>query len=231
MVQSPVREREAVRGRLPAARRDRRPALAALAVLLILLGALGSALIAFRSGDRVSVLVAAQNIEVGQKVEASDFREVKVAGDTATLVRTTALSAVSGGRALVGVPRGAFITRTMFSKGQILPAGAEEVGVVVSSAKRPGTVPSPGDVVRLYFVTSSQSSTAASSYNPGDSVVDAARVVGVHSGGASGSANVTVVVKRSDAGAVAALSANGNVAMTVLPSDTDPDVDLVSPGE
>src|SRR5687768_16946461 len=58
--------------RLPVPKRDRRPALAALAVLLILAGALGSALIAYRSGDRVDVLVASDDILPGQKIDADD---------------------------------------------------------------------------------------------------------------------------------------------------------------
>ena len=55
------------RGRLPVPSRDRRPALAALAILLVLAGALGSALVAYRSGSRVDVLVARHDIGPGEQ--------------------------------------------------------------------------------------------------------------------------------------------------------------------
>ena len=85
MISTP--EREAFeRGRLPVAPRDRRPALAALALLLILLGALGSALLVFRSGDRESVLAASHDIAFGQVVSRSDFTTVRAAAEGAALV-------------------------------------------------------------------------------------------------------------------------------------------------
>ncbi|MCW2758238.1 MAG: putative rane protein [Nocardioidaceae bacterium] len=234
MVQTPVREQQVVRGRLPAARRDRRPALAALAVLLILLGALGSALVAFRSGDRVSVLVAAQDIKVGQQVEASDFASVKVAGNEANLVSAGSVRDYVGSTAMVGVPEGTPINaQGMFTKSDIIPNGAEEVGVVVTTKQRPGAVPQVGDVVRLYFVTNDteQSGAAKGDFAPGDPVVDGARVTDVSSGGGVDARSITLLVKESEAGVVAALGASSNLAITILPRDTQPEVDYDTSGQ
>jgi hypothetical protein len=231
MVQSPVRD-QSVRGRLPAARRDRRPALAALAVLLILLGALGSALIAFRSGDRVSVLVASRDIKVGQTVSTQDFRKVKVAGTDLQLVSGDLLGSYDGRRATVGVPQNSLINPQMFTRGGVVPEGAEQVGVVVTTKQRPGAIPHVGDVVRLYFVAGdSQQSGAKGDYLPGEPVVDAARVTAVSTGGGSDSRNITVMVENKVAGDVASLGSSGNLAVTIMPLDTEPDVDFTSTGQ
>lgn len=216
------------RGRLPVARRDRRPALAALAILLILLGALGSALVAFRSGDRISVLVAADDIPVGKTVTASDFVQTSVAADAKYLITADALSAFENSRATVSVPKGTLVNRQMFTNGSQIPDGAQLVGVMLDPSQRTSQVPSPGEVVRLYYVTgTSQRSGSTGDYGPGQQVVAAARVVHVGSGRGSDQRNVTVLVRDTDAGKIAEFASSGNLAMTVLPSGTVPNPDLV----
>src|SRR5688500_13092246 len=54
--------------RLPAAPRERKPALAALAVLLILGGALTSAYLVMASGQRVAAIRIAQPVAAGQRI-------------------------------------------------------------------------------------------------------------------------------------------------------------------
>ena len=98
MISTPERE-TFERGRLPVAPRDKRPALAALALLLILLGALGSALLVFRSGDRESVLAASHDIAFGQVMTRSDFSTVRAAAEGAALVPARLVSSYVGTRA------------------------------------------------------------------------------------------------------------------------------------
>jgi hypothetical protein len=230
MAQSPAKE-QAARGRLPVVRRDRRPALAALAVLLILLGALGSALVAFRSGDRTSVLVAAHDIRIGQVIGRGDFTSTSVAGEARYLVPASAEGSFVGSRSRVGVPAGTLVNPQMFTVQKQVPEGAQLVGVVLDTNQRPSEVPQSGDVVRIYYVTgTSNQGGGGGALSGGDTVVRSARVVSVGSGRGADSRNVTVLVSDSAAPDVAEFASSGNLAMAILPSDTRPPVDLESVG-
>ncbi len=214
------------RGRLPVARRDRRPALAALALLLVLVGALGSALVAYRSGSRVEVLVARADIDLGQVITRADLTTARVAADGGDTIDAAAIGNFIGTRSTSFVPQGTLLNRRMFSGGEIVPQGAQVVGVVVDITRRTTTRLSPGDVVALVYVSGSgdQQGGVAS---PGDTVVKAARVVDVGSGGGSGQLSISVLVRDADAGVVADLASGNSLAVTLLPADTEPVVDLV----
>src|SRR3954451_21644618 len=114
MISTPERE-TFERGRLPVAPRDKRLALDALALLLILLGALGSALLVFRSGDRESVLAASHDIAFGQVMTRSDFSTVRAAADGVTLVPARLVSSYVGTRATSTIPAGALLSPKMFN--------------------------------------------------------------------------------------------------------------------
>ncbi|NAZ84512.1 hypothetical protein GTR02_22165, partial [Kineococcus sp. R8] len=90
--------------RLPSPVRERRPAVAALGLLLIVGGALGSALVVHRSGDRVDVLVASRDILPGQRIEAGDLGVARVAADGAAVVPASARQAFVGTYATSRVP-------------------------------------------------------------------------------------------------------------------------------
>lgn len=214
------------RGRLPVARRDRRPALAALALLLVLVGALGSALVAYRSGSRVEVLVARSDIDPGQEITAADLTTARVAADGGETVDADAIGNFIGTRAVSYVPQGTLVNGDMFSGAPVVPKGAQVVGVVVDITRRTTERLSPNDVVQLVYVSGSgdQQGSAAS---PGDVIVEAARVAKVGSGGGSGQLSVSVLVPDQDAGLVADLASGNSLALTLLPSDTKPVVDLV----
>jgi Flp pilus assembly protein CpaB len=214
------------RGRLPVARRDRRPALAALALLLVLVGALGSALVAYRSGSREDVLVARQDIEIGQLVTAEDLTTARVAADGGATIDAAAIKNFVGTHALTSVPQGTLLNRDMFSGAKVVPAGAQVVGVVVDITRRTTERVAPGDVVQLIYVSGSGDQQGAG-LQPGDQVVKAARVVAVGSGGGSGQLSVSVLVPDDTAGSVADLASGNSLAITLLPDDTDPVVDLV----
>ncbi len=213
--------------RLPVARRDKRPALAALAALLVLVGALGSAWAAFRSGDRVDVLVAAREIPVGAEVVAEDFTEARVAADAGSVVSADAVANFVGTHATARIPQGTLVNRTMFTGGDIVPDGAQLVGVVVDITRRTTQQPEPGDVVRLFYVSGSGGQPVGN-LSPGDSVVDAARVVQVGAGGGADSTSVSVLLRDADAGRVADLASAGSIAVAVLAPGTKPAVDLVT---
>jgi len=216
------------RGRLPAASRDRRPALAALAVLLILVGALGSALVAFRSGSRVDVLVARQDIQMGQLVSREDLSTARVAADGGSTIDSTAIRNFVGTYARGPIPQGTLLNNQMFlAVSEVVPEGAQEVGVVVDAGRRTTDRPEPGDVVSLVFVSGSGGQPVGN-LSPGDVVVESARVTEVGSAGGSGATSITVLVSDSDAGTVADLASGNSLAVTVLPSSTEPLVDLAT---
>jgi hypothetical protein len=215
------------RGRLPVTRRDRRPALAAVAVLLILVGALGSALVAFRSGSRVDVLVARQDIPVGQVVTRADFTTARVAADSGLTIDADAMANFVGTHAASDIPQGTLVNGSMFLAGEVVPKGAQVVGVVVDVTRRTTTRPEAGDVVRLIYV-SGAGGQPVGNLSPGDTVVEAARVVDTGAGNGSGSSGLSVLVDDDTAGQVADLASTGSIAVTVLPADTKPAVDLVT---
>jgi hypothetical protein len=213
------------RGRMPAARRDRRAALAALALLLVLLGALGSALLVFRSGDRESVLVAAQDIPFGHVITRADLTETRAAADDRSLLLSSVEGQVIGTRATTRIPEGALVNGRMFSTTTMVPTGGEAVGIVLDAAHRPSTPPAPGDVVRIYYVAggSDNSATVRDSDNP--VIVNAARVIDTGAGDSAGTLSLTVLVRGNDAPDVTQYAASGNLAVTKLPDDTKPAID------
>src|SRR3954447_23371930 len=94
------------RGRLPVQPRDRRAALSALALLLVVAGALGRALVVYRSGHRVDVLVAAREIKPGQPLSSQDYAVARVASDSGKLIPATDARGFDGSFATVDIPAG-----------------------------------------------------------------------------------------------------------------------------
>ena len=214
------------RGRLPVPSRDRRPALAALAILLVLAGALGSALVAYRSGSRVDVLVARHDIGPGDKVTAEDFSVARAASDGAAVVEASRLQSYVGAYATTRIPERSLINSTMFRVSGVIPGGAQLVGIVLPATQRTGQSLAAGDVVRVYYVAG-KSTEKAAGLQPGQSVVDAARVTGVTAaGGGSDQVTLTVLLADSSSGTVAQLASAGQLAVAKLPDSVRPPADL-----
>jgi Flp pilus assembly protein CpaB len=219
---APPRPTAAQRGRLPAPVRDRRPALAALALLLVLGGALSSALIAYRSGDRIDVLVAARDISVGEEITAADLRVARVAADGAAFVESSAAANFVGTRARTEVPEGTLVNRTMFLAGSLVPRDAAVVGVVLGAAQRPAGGLRAGDVVRVFAV--------GRDGEQGASGVELARAVRVSAVSADGDGlGLSLLVPAGQAQALVAAAAAGQVAVAALAPETAPLVDFARP--
>lgn len=210
------------RGRLPAPVRDRRPALAALALLLVLGGALTSALVAYRSGDRVDVLVARVPIEVGQTVERGDFGIARVAADGAAVIEAAAAVNFIGTSATARIPAGTLLNRSMFLAGSdVVPPNATVVGVVLSTGQRPAVELRSGDVVRVYLVPRDAGSGVAAGTVLAEAVLVAEAPSAVGSGD---TARLSLLVPEGDATALVTAAATGSVAVTRLSPDTEPAV-------
>lgn len=210
------------RGRLPAPVRDRRPALAALALLLVLGGALTSALIAYRSGDRVDVLVAASDIEVGQTMSAGDFSIARVAADGAATIDAAALQNFVGTSATTRVPAGTMLNNTMFLNAtRVQPPGSVLVGVVLSPNQRPAGGLRGGDVVRVFLVP-----REANGVVQGTVLASAVRVVDVDAAAGGDTLRVSLLIPEGPATSIVTAAATGNIALTALAPDTPPSVDF-----
>ncbi|MFT4082989.1 MAG: hypothetical protein QM638_10415 [Nocardioides sp.] len=216
------------RRRLPVARKDRRPALAALALLLILIGALGSALLVFRSGDRESVLVAAGDIPFGHVMKSTDFHTARAATDTGYLIDASRLAEFVGLRSTSAIPEGSLLSPRMFTT-TLIPDGGEAVGIVVDADRRPSDVPTPGQVVRVYYVAGENSSSTEIPRNR--VIVNAARVLSVGAGDSAGTESVTVLVSSDVAEDVTNYASSQNLALTILPDDTKPGIDTKKAGK
>lgn len=214
--------------RLPARTRDRRPALAALAVLLILVGALGSALLVFRTGDRVDVLVAARDIAPGTQITREDFAVARVATEGGSVVQAGAIDSFIGSYSTTGVPEGTLISNRMFTVNDVVPDGAQLVGVTAQTSLRPSEPIGTGDVVALYRVP--QDSATGSVEIEATTVVSAARVVHVASATSGGDlVHLTVLLADDDVAEVVLYNAYSQIAVTRLPADTEPPIDQPAP--
>jgi hypothetical protein len=214
--------------------RERRPVLTAFGLVLVVAGALGSALVVHRTGERVDVLVARTDIAPGQLVQASDLRTARVAADGAAVVPAQALENFVGTHATTRIPADTLVNRTMFLAGETVPAGAAVVGVVVRAEQRPTAPLAAGDVVRAYLVAA-DGATTVTGQPAGTVLLDAARVV---AGGTpdvtgpgdvtatSGAGDVSLLVPQADAATVVAAAAAGQVALVRLAGATTPSVDL-----
>ncbi len=211
--------------RLPVPSRDRRPALAALALLLVVAGALGSALVVYRSGQRIDVLVAAHEIKPGEQVSPGAFTTARVSADAGSIVHASSRGAFIGSFAVTDIPSGTLINNQMFQVGQVIPRNGVVVGVTVGGEQRPAAGVNAGDVVRAYFVAKASSSDTAP--QPGAVLADAARVLDARSSPTNTDAlTVSLLVSGDEAAQLVSASAAGAVALAILPPGTKPEIDF-----
>jgi hypothetical protein len=223
------------RGRLPVQQRDRRAALSALALLLVVAGALGSALVVYRSGHRTDVLVASHEIKPGQLISADDFSIARVANDGGAVIPATSKAIFLGTHALSDIPAGTLLGPKMFLSGSSLPAGGVVVGVTLSAQQRPAQPLAIGDLVRVYDLPKDTSVTvgatsaapAAPTFDTAKVLVDTARVVEVVKGTSDQTA-LSLLLKPADAQTVVLAAASGEIAVARLPSTATPAIDLQS---
>ena len=187
-----------------------------LVVVGVLLGvgcALGFADTSLSLASHEDVLVVAQPLAAGQVLTSSDLRAVKVStGAGLQVVPVSAEASVVGRPVALALVAGALLTREEVVAGSPTSAGADVVAVGLKVGLFPPGL-APGDRVQVVPVVTSSSSTATASGSPVDAVV-----LGVEPApAASGAATVfSLQVAKSDADAVAALAAAGEVSLVQL---------------
>jgi SAF domain len=205
--------------RLPGPVRERRPALAALAVLLILGGALGSGLIALRSGERSDYLVLRSDVAPGQRISASDLGIARIAGTGASAIAVGHRVQVVGQYARTRLFSGTLLTPDMLSSGSLVPAGSAVVGLVLSADRRPAGGLDRGDIVSVYTVP-----RADDSGGEGAQLLTAVQVVEVDDVRTDGGSSlaVSVLVPMASAQELTVMASLNQLAVAKLSPGTTP---------
>jgi hypothetical protein len=210
--------------RLPAVRRERKPALAAFALLLIIGGALAAGLLVVQSGKRIAAIEITQQVGAGQRIPLGVMQQVQVASGTGlAYVPWAEASQVARFYAATTIPPGTLLTGAMVARASGVTTGRDILGLALKDGQLPAQL-KPGDQVRIYAVSGQASGSAGCPGVGGAALTGDAVVVGVLTpgngslaGSSSGTTDVTVAVSPADAGAVACDAAAGNVAVVVLP--------------
>jgi len=135
--------------RLPRPPGRRRPGLAVIAVLLIVLGAAVAGLLALRIDERVPVLVARNQIGVGQQITAKDLSIARMATEGVTVISADDASQVIGRYASQEIPQGRLIDAGMLNTTGLLTSGQAAVGIALQAGRYPASGLKPGDVVQV----------------------------------------------------------------------------------
>ncbi len=167
------------------------------------------------------MLVAREDIELGQRVSAADFGIARVAADGAQTITAEAAANFEGTSASTRIPAGTLLNRSMFLASSIVPDGAVVVGVVLSPAQRPAEDLRSGDVVRVFAVPRDAGGSSVGS------VLEPAVRVAERGPTAGGDVlRLSLLVPEDSAAAIVAAAATNSIAVTRLAADTRPAVDF-----
>jgi len=204
-------------GRLPAASKRRRPAIAALAALLIVGGALVAGVLAVRMDERVAVIQVKQNISVGTLITADLLAQTRVSGDALNTIPADQASKIVGTRyAAVNLVKGQLLEPGLYTRDAPIAEGKAAVGIVLIDGRAPATGLSPGDQVELVRIGQGN----APPVELGEAVVLKAPVAadkGSGLGEKSGTAQIaTMLVDRDAVKAITDASGNNRIAVALL---------------
>jgi hypothetical protein len=192
--------------------RQKRPGYAALAVVLIVgLAALGAYFYS-QAGKKVPVVVVTTRVPVGHKIERSDLSTVQVAGNV-TAIGGANLNSVVGQTAVVELLPHTLLQRAMVTSAPALTSSAAQVGVAVSPGQIPADGLNPGDTVQVLQLQVKNSASSAAAPAPSVLAEDATVYSSTSDPSRSGGTLLTLVVPKSAAGAVAAASNAGLIAL------------------
>lgn len=192
----------------------RRPGLLALGVALVATGALLSAWLVGRAGDRVPVLVLARDVPYGAALERSDLAvsDVFVEAPVRT-VPAEDLGAVLGATARVPLAAGSLLSPQAVGDPAGAPAGQVVVGIAVAATRMPAGGLAAGDRVQVVSTPSRDAdvpdeqprSIAVTVLRLGEPDLDDVTVV-------------DVVAAPQDGTVLAAWSATGRIALVLQPA-------------
>jgi Flp pilus assembly protein CpaB len=135
--------------RLPRPPRRRRPGFAALAVLLVVGAAAAAGLLAIQLDARQPVLVARDDIPVGQKIEKGDLAIARVSASNLRMIPAADVDSVVGRYATQTIPGGRLIDGSMLGDQAILRPGRVAMGIPIKAGNVPASGVQPGDRVKI----------------------------------------------------------------------------------
>jgi hypothetical protein len=199
----------------------------ALAVLLIVLGGLGGAFLLTALSHRVSVIVMAKDVAVGQTISQADLATATLAADTAVArIGAQQRDQVVGQIAAVDLKTGMLLTVSALTSQTTPDPGQQVVVVAVKPSQIPARGLHPGDPVKVIPLSDDQSATST----PPDAAKGATRPIGslpasgvgavvceVAGPDADGLVVVDLLVDDRSAPLVAQYAAGGHVAFTLIP--------------
>jgi len=203
--------------KLPAASRERKPALAALAVVLILGGALAVGYVMLQGAKRVDAIEITQQIGQGQQIPLNAMQEVQVAANSGVpYVPWAEASQVSRYFAATTILTGTLLTSSMAVATNPEVSGRATLGLALKDGQLPAGL-TAGDHVDIYEVSDA---TEACPGQPGSLLSGDAIVLNVSAPSATSSsavADVEVALSPATAGAVACNASNGILSVAVAP--------------
>jgi SAF domain len=184
-----------------------------IAVLLIVLGAAVAGLLALRIDDRVPVLVARHQINVGQQITQADLAVAEIASSGIAVIHANQSSEVIGLYASARIAPGRLIDAGMLSRSGLLTDGKAAVGVALVPGRYPAGGLTAGDVVQVVRSVEGGGKVIAD-----QAVVGTVQTPGNSVFGSSTSSNIvaTVVVSQADAPDVAAAAAAQQLSLVLL---------------
>jgi hypothetical protein len=212
--QAPSSPSKSAPRRLPAAPRERKPALAALAVLLIIGGAMITVTLVLRSGDRVSAVEVGRRVGAGQAMTLEMLKEVQIADDGVRYIPWEQRQQVADYYAAVDLVPGTLLNPEMLvERSTELRPGKAVLGLSL----KPGQIPpglDTGNRVQVIYVPGDDSG--------GKPQVLAANarvnwVSGVDEAGGGDTRSVEVIVDSGISHIVAAYASSQQIALAYLP--------------
>ncbi|NEA31512.1 SAF domain-containing protein [Streptomyces sp. SID13031] len=205
-------------GRLPAASKRRRPAIAALAALLIVGGALIAGVLAVRMDERVAVIQVKQNINVGSVITEELLAQTRVSGDALNTIPADQARLLIGKKyAAVNLVKGQLLEASLLTDEAPISKDKAAVGIVLVDGRTPALGLRGGDVVELVRIGQGNVPPVLI----GDAVVlkppvaaDKGSSLGEKS--SSSALVATVLVDREDVMAVTDASGNNRIAVALL---------------
>jgi hypothetical protein len=184
--------------------------------LVLTVCTLAAVLIYGRVGDRREVLAMARTVEIGQVVQPSDVRVVRVSSDPGVhTVRATDRVRIVGRPAAVRLLAGSMLSADQIGEAAGLPAGTALVGAVLKAGQFPLGL-APGDTVGL-VVSSSMGVTAGVTADAAQTTPPVATVVGVEpAADATGNTAASLQVPVAIAPAIAEAGAAGRLNLVVM---------------
>lgn len=203
----------------PLPMREKRPGYVALAIVLIVgLAALGAYFYS-KAGEKTPVVVVVRDVPAGHRIERGDLSTVDVAGGV-TAIGGDHLSSVLGQVATVELLPNTLLQRSMVTDADLLGPGLSMVGVELKPGQLPATGLADGARVEVLLLPDKNTPTPTVAPTQGPTVLAQAATVYASADDPSqtGGTLITLITPSADAGAIAAASSAGTVALVQVGS-------------